>query len=358
MKILYVGDLNSYARANQRANTLQEMGYEVKKISYVPIGGYDVKLFPKPWKKNNKSAVYLHDRIKIKLGYLPDLVDINSLLISACEEYRPDLIWIDKAATIKPHTYKKIRSTLPDTKLVYYSEDDIYVRRNRSKYLSDSLNIFDVVFTTKPRNLHELPLLGTRDVFVIYKAFDMSFHRPLKLSEEDRQKWGCDVSFVGSFEQDRAEKMLYLAQNGIRVRIWGWYWERFHKKHPNLILENKPVFNEEYIKVINATSINLSFLRKIHRDKHTARSVEIPACKAFMLTERTDEHLHLFEEGKEAEFFDSNEEMLQKVKYYLGHKEKRLKIATEGRKRCLRDKYSHHGRLELMLDYVVASNKV
>ncbi|NEP54763.1 MAG: glycosyltransferase family 1 protein, partial [Moorea sp. SIO3C2] len=164
--------------------------------------------------------------------------------------------------------------------------------------------------------------------------------------------WGAKVSFVGTFEKDRAKQLLFLAENGIKVRVWGQYWQDWQSKHPNLLIEGKGVFNEEYIKVLNSTQINLNFLRKANRDEHTSRSLEIPACKAFMLAERTDEHLHLFEEGKEAEFFDSQRELLNKAKYYLNHGEKRKCIAEAGLNRCITSGYSHQDRVKEMLKYV------
>ena len=47
------------------------------------------------------------------------------------------------------------------------------------------------------------------------------------------------------------------------------------------------------------------------------RTFEIPASKGFMLHEKSEEVMDFFEEGKEAEYFSSPEEVLDKLKFYL-----------------------------------------
>ena len=69
-----------------------------------------------------------------------------------------------------------------------------------------------------------------------------------------------------------------------------------------------------------------------------------------MLAERTDEHMQLFEEGKEAEFFSSKEELLQKVQYYLQHDTERLAIAKAGYDRCFKDNYTFENRMQGILN--------
>jgi spore maturation protein CgeB len=339
MKILFVGDLSSYARARQRFLAMQDLGHIVEGRSWVKL---ETELIP-GYKPN------IWKRIRRKIGYPIDEVGINQSLIPHIAKFQPNLLWVEKATTILPSTYQQVKRQFPNLKIFYYSEDDIYLFDNRSIYLKRSLQTFDVVYTTKPRNLQELPMIGARNVVCIFQAYDRNVHRPISLSEEDRQRWGADVGFVGFFERDRAEKMLYLAEQGVKVRIWGFNWQDWANKHPNLLVEGRPIFNEDFVKVLNATRINLNFLRKANRDCHTSRSLEIPACQGFMLAERTDEHLELFEEGKEAEFFDSPEELYAKVKYYLAHDVERRQIAKASRDKCILSGYSHHDRLKEML---------
>jgi spore maturation protein CgeB len=340
VKILFIAELRDTSRARQRLLALRDLGHEVEEFSTIP-----------ETEDYNTLFSFWH-RIRWKLGYPLDLIDLNHKLPTHAIEFSPDLIWVEKVLTIRQSTYQDLRIALPQTKIVFYSEDDIFLKHNCSIYLKKSLPFFDLVFTTKPRNLEELPQLGVKRVFCVYQAYDRNTHRPISLSLEEKSQWGSDVSFIGTFERDRATQMLQLAKQGIQLRIWGSDWHKWQHSHPNMQIEHRAVYNADFIKVINASKINLNFLRKSNRDRHTSRSLEIPACEAFMLAERTDEHLNLFDEGNEAEFFDTLSELLKKIQYYLNHEEERARIANSGRIRCLTSGYSHHERLNFMLDQI------
>jgi spore maturation protein CgeB len=148
---------------------------------------------------------------------------------------------------------------------------------------------------------------------------------------------------------------LYLADQGIKVRVFGNApWQRYAAYSSNLQIECGGLYNEDYAKSFRAFKISLCFLRKMNFDTQTTRTVEIPACGGFMLAERTEEHLAMFEEGKEAAFFSSDEELLEKCRYYLSHDDERLRIAEAGTLRCKTSDYSNEGMIRKVLQEICA----
>jgi spore maturation protein CgeB len=347
--ILLIGSCSGQTK--QRFGAFQRLGYTVDFVHDRPTHQQAGV---------NERHTFLM-RVFHKLGYPLDRVGVNKKAVQQAGQKRYHCVWVEKCLMLRPKTLKAIKRLNPAALLVSYTADDMFARHNQSRYYLGCLSLYDAVVTTKSYNCHaqELPALGARYVIFSQKGYDKKAHAPIAVSEDVREKLGADVGFVGTFEQDRAEKMYYLACQGIKVRIWGNGWRAFKKIHPNLTVEYRPLYDEDYQNAIASTKINLCFLRKLNRDLHTDRSVEIPACGGFMLAERTDEHQALFEEDKEAAYFacDDLDELLAKVNYFLTHDEKRQQIASAGRKRCEQDNYSHEARLTKILCEVLSHGK-
>jgi len=341
-KILFIGDLSESSRSLQRFRTLKEMGCEVMGLSYTPLS----------YRPGIDDKDGLFSKILWKLGWPRDKAGINEKAIEAVRRSKFDIVWIDKCLVFRPESLKLIRKKIPSIKLVWCSEDDMYASHNQSRFFLRGIGFYDVIFTTKVYNLAELKKLGARRTEFFLDAYDEKVHRPMVLTEEEKKKFSCDVGFIGTFEKERADSIIFLAEHGIQVVVWGNGWDKLSGCHPNLIIKGESLYGDDYPKAINATKINLNFLRKINRDEVTSRSIEIPACGGFMLAERSKRHLDFFEDNKEAVFFSSLEELLNLVKIYLADDIKRNNIAKAGRARCIISGYNHRSQLETMLEKI------
>ncbi|MEM6515880.1 MAG: glycosyltransferase [Bacteroidota bacterium] len=236
-------------------------------------------------------------------------------------------------------------------KTISWSNDDMFAKHNRSLWYTLGVKHYDLVGTQKSYNAHpeELPSFGA-NVFFQDKAFDPRINYPV----ENCNDFNCvhDVVFVGSKEKDRYDHIRFLAENGIKVNIYGWGKPDAASYHENILFHDRHLFGEEFSAALGCSRIALNFLRKINRDLQTSRSVEIPASKGFMLAERTDEHLKLFEEGVEACYFSSKEELLEKVEYYLNNKTERDAIAKAGFRRCYESNYTFENRMQELIEKV------
>ena len=226
---------------------------------------------------------------------------------------------------------------------------NIFIGKHTSIINKNGLNLYDHIFTTKSYNLTELNSLGAKKVHFLYQAYSNIYHIPCKQCENSKYKF--DVLFIGTAEKERIDSLNYLAQNGIKINIYGGGWNKVNKTtlHHNLVINEYDLIGSDYADAISCSKISLCFLRKINRDLHTSRSIEIPACKGFMIAERTNEHLDLFEENKEAVYFSNDCELLEKVKYYLENEKERLSISNNGYNKCVKKDYSYDNMVKKIL---------
>lgn len=339
-RILAVGPVLEGSTTVQRFHALCDLGHKVRVVTTVTANASET------------VRPSLLKRVSHRVLGPRDLTRANAEILSAVHESSFDILWIDKGLTIRPETLVEVRKIQPACQIVGYSPDDMMNPGNQSKDFLRGLGFYHCYVTTKSYNVAELKKLGCPEVLFADNGYDPHTHRPMDVSAEERHRLGGPVGFIGQWEPDRAESVRWLGRAGVPVRVWGYTWERMHDVPSSVRLENRPLWGDEYARAICAFDINLCFLRKSNRDRQTTRTMEIPACGAFMLAERTDEHVRLFDGGEEAEFFSSDAELLSKVMYYLENKDERLRIARAGYKRCLRDRYSNSERLQHILERI------
>ena len=332
--VLYVGDITSGTTSEQRARALSSLG-----LCVTPISPCDF-VAPHRYEQFIRQRLYMAG---LPVPYCEPR-GLNRAIVEAAQRIKPDVLWIDKGWYIWRETLEKIAGEANSCLFIGFSADDMVARHNRSHDFDRHLDLYDAFLTTKSYNVSELHAAGCERVIFLPNSFDPYTHRPM-VAEHRTQQFGAPVSFVGTFERARAASLRKLAEAGIPIRIWGSHWRRWGRPPAGAVVEGRDVVGKDYARVISESDINLCFLRKRNRDLQTTRSVEIPAAGGFMLAERTDEHRDLFEEGVEAEFFGSDEELIDKCHYYLGHPDQRKTIAQAGRLRCVNSGYDYRSRL-------------
>jgi len=350
VKVLIVADWHRKIYAQAVYDAFEKLGYITYKFSWKEYfkhcqysDYYDVKC---------NKIISLYYRLQNRFLIGPVLKQLNNDLIELTKNIQPDLIFIYRGTHIYPNTIKLIKSYI-GCKVFAYNNDDPFSDRYKlldfrlwSLY-KKSIFEYDWIFSYRFKNIEDYKQLGYMKTSLLrsYYLKEKNFY----ISNIEKK---YDVIFIGHFENDgRDESIKYLLENNIDVQIYGTLWENskyfnfFKKKMKNI----KPIY-EDYNLMINSARIALVFLSKLNNDTYTRRCFEIPATKTMMLGEYTkDLANNLFEEGKESEYFRTNEELLKKVKYYLEDNSRIDKIGNAGYKRLISDGHEVENRIEQIM---------
>ena len=340
--ILYIGSLDELSNSFMRFKTLKRMGYHVVGVDV------DKFIYGSIWK-----SFHYH----LTLG--PGIIKLQSKVKDEFQKYKPALVWVDNKTYLYSNTLAYFKKNIANVKIINVLTDDPFGKYFYSWLtMRNTIKFYDLHFVQRGCNVSELMNYGAKQVEMCYRSFDPMFHRKLNMQDYEFEKYHTKVGFIGSYEEERADSIAYLIDHGIELKIIGDGWE--NAKHWNKIkpyYKGKALYGDEYIKTINGMDVALHFLRKANRDQQDSRTFEILACGTFMLAERTSVQLEFFDEGVDAEYFGSNEELLQKLSFYLKHPVEREAIAQSGYHKINENRHNHQSRLEDVLTKTFSNHK-
>lgn len=339
LRILFVGQTVPGSRTLQRIRALGELGHVVTVVPTQPEGA------------TYEDAPGLPERLRHRLRIPADPAHANAAILGHLAVVPFDVLWLERAVTIRARTLREAKRRAPQLRIVWYAEDDMMNPRHLTRWTEQALPLFDLWVTTKSMNAEpqEMPARGVRRVLFVDNSYDPAIHRPVEVTSDDARMFGAAVSFVGTYEAERARSLVHLARAGVDVRVWGNGWGRLSERPARLRVEDQPVYDDDYARVVAASTINLCFLRKDNRDLQTCRSIEIPAMGGFMLHERNHEIGRMFAENEEAAYFDGDDELVDACRAYLADESRRGLVAAGGHRRVTSNPFRHHDRLALIL---------
>ncbi len=337
MRLLYAGALEWGTTSLQRMEIIRGLVEHVYAVNLSSLQGEH--LTRSTWA-----------RLQVRLGRGPLIRRVVSALVRESSRYAPDVVWVDQGVCVSEKALMAIRDRTGAI-LVHYTPDSLMGRGFGNACFGKALRQYDLCITNKPHEQELYRARGAKQVLFSPKGFAPDVHKPAVLSDEDKAKYACDVAFIGQRMKDRARSLARLVERvPCRLHLYGRQWEKGTTGAKLGRLQRGWVPGQEYAKAICGARICLGFLNREVGDTYTSRTFEIPACGGFLLAERTDLQREYFAEDKEAVYFESDDELIEKVKFYLAHEDLRRRIAEAGHHRAWHSGYACTERLRKCIE--------
>ena len=243
--------------------------------------------------------------------------EMNRRFLETLRKEKPNyihlfLVWDE----FYPETLVKIKEILPNAKVTHWNgDDDIKFDHYTVPYSAviDYQLISQLQFTKRydKAGIPWFDVLGA----------DIEKFRPLNLKKK------YDVVFVGTPKGDRLKYIRYLLKKQVNFKLAGAGWDDYPEFKNHYVGK---LSDEAFVKFINESKISLCFSQNFFAVPHVLeRSMAVNACKSFALTEYVEGYFPKFTEGVDFVTFKTEQEMYEKIVYYLKHEKEREKIAQK-----------------------------
>lgn len=251
--------------------------------------------------------------------------------LEMAKKLKPDLIF-----TAKINYYNFVVEEL--SKIALFSFWSYDVRETIDLWLQDTGPLYQYAhffFTIGKSDVQKYYDAGLPKAYWLPEGIDPTIHKPVNsLTFKDHLAYDCDVSLAGGIREEGGRRQLHEAL----------------QKLPLQYLHTTDVFNEEHNKLVKCSKINLgSSGWPMIECSMSARDYRIMGAEGFLLTNNVKGIEQWFEINKMCCIYNTPEEAIEKIKYYLEHEEERKRVAEYGCK-VVHEKHKFSDRLAQVIE--------
>lgn len=313
--------------------------------------GHDVDLHPIDYQSVRLTFEY---NLLARVKRIPPLCSylrkrLEERLTEKVKRYNPDMTLVTRCETLSEEAIGELKRHTKQALLNIYTDSPMVFPGPYDRRLWGALRVYDTVLTFGQNLTPIFYQLGAKRVEWLPFAYDPDFHQPRQLGQEDAALFRAPVAYIGAYGPLQAQWLTPLVPLGLT--IWGVHWHHLPYGHPlRACWQQSRGYGEEMWKPIVGAGVVFNLVRAEHGCSHSMKTFEIPACGGMMITNRSHEQLLFFKEGKDAVFFDGQEEALDKVRFYIAHEAERERIRQSGLKAVA--PHSYASRASALVKYV------
>jgi spore maturation protein CgeB len=292
--------------------------------------GFPLKVID-PWKYRILLRKRFQDKGEDEINNLTKKLT-NNYLMEAIQNFRPDLFLTVFGLYIPDDVFSLLKEK--GVRSCCWWLDDPWGFEHSSKIAPK----FDLFFVHEPTMIKKYRAKGLDNVHYLPEACNPRIHKKMELTEEEMERYRCDLSFVGRPYPNRIE--FLEAFTHWDLGIWGEGWNEVSGKLKRHI-KGGEIHQSEMVKIFNASKIVLNlhpdFGMREKGEGISPRTFAIAGCGVFQLVDYRREMERLFKVGEEIIAFRNLDQAIRLVEYYLSHPEESELIAKRAQERVYRE---------------------
>jgi len=335
MNILVVGKFYTEGFATHIAETFAVMGHSVTRFApgfkqKQAKSKFDFRfqqLQSQLYQFYTYTARYTDKRLK----QLKEMVQAGEVdLVLSCH----DFLFPAEVTWLKQNTKAVVAMWFPDAMSNF----------GKAMFLNAS---YDFLFFKEPFAVNILKKEMGLNAYYLPECCNPEYHHKVQLSNDDVEKYACDITTAGNLHTARAALFNNLVE--YNVKIWGNPPPRWMNTHLiEKMICNEFVSNEEKAKAFLGAKMVINNIHPTEYQGINARAFEIAGCGGFQLINGREVLPELFLPGEELIVYDSVDGLKKLIATYINEPAKRQRVAENGFKRAHLD-HTYAIRLNLML---------